>query len=311
MKTISDVLKHPSQLFGSLGHRGFFNWMSDKQYLKILFKIRTGQKLNLNNPKTFNEKIQWLKLHDRRPEYTMMVDKYAVKKYVAQKIGKQYIIPTLGVWDKFDDIDFDKLPDQFVLKCTHDSGGLVICRDKSQFDIGAARKKINRCLKHNYFWGCREWCYKNVKPRIIAEKYMESPGKVVPEDYKVYCMNGEPKYIVVFHNRFNSNKQLSETVYDVNWQPQHISLDEHFAVSDIVEPKPECLKELLKVTKVLCDNIPQVRVDFYIIDNKIYFGEITLYTASGFQKMIPEEIDLKLGHMLKLPKRRTIYEHKA
>lgn len=297
---ILKIIKNPAYFFIVLSYMGFFKNMSDEKYLKIVYRIRTGHKLNLDNPRSFNEKLQWLKLHDRRPEYTMMVDKYAVKKYVAEKIGRQYIIPTLGVWDKFDDINFDKLPNQFVLKCTHDSGGLVICRDKSKFDITSARKKINTCLKSNFFYKGREWPYKNVKPRIIAEKYMESPGKVVPEDYKIYCMNGEPKYIVVFHNRFNSNKQLSETVYDVNWKPQHISLDEHFAVSDIVEPKLECLEELLKVTKVLCDNIPQVRVDFYIIDNKIYFGEITLYTAGGFQKMIPEEMDMKLGKNLQL-----------
>ena len=286
-----------SSLFG-------YKKMSDEEFLKKNFKYRLGYELNLENPQTFNEKLQWLKLHDRRPEYTMMVDKYAVKKYVAEKIGEQYIIPTLGVWDKFDDIDFGQLPDQFVLKCAHDSGGLVICRNKSKFDIRAARRKINRCLKRNYYWSGREWCYKNVKPRIIAEKYMESPGKVVPEDYKIYCMNGEPKYIVVFHHRFDSNKPLSETVYDVNWQPQHISLDEHFAVSDETEPKPKRLDELLKIAKILCKDISQVRVDFYIIDDKLYFGEITLYTASGFQKMIPEEMDLKLGKMLKLPQKR-------
>lgn len=304
IKYVIMCLKKPSMAFFLLGHKGWFKWLDDETYLKTVFKIKIGKKLNLNQPRTFNEKLQWLKLHDHRPEYTMMVDKYAVKKYVAKRIGKQYIIPTLGVWDKFDDIDFDQLPDQFVLKCTHDSGGLVICRDKSKFDVRAARKKINRCLKRNYYWSGREWPYKNVKPRIIAEKYMEFPGKVVPEDYKIYCMNGEPKYIVVFHHRFDSSKPLSETVYDVNWQPQHISLDEHFAVSDETEPKPKRLDELLKIAKILCKDIPQVRVDFYIIDDKLYFGEITLYTASGFQKMIPEKMDLKLGKMLKLPQKR-------
>ena len=142
-----------------------------------------------------------------------------------------------------------------------------------------------------------------MKPRIIAEKYIKSPGKVVPEDYKIYCINGKPKYIVVFHNRFDSRKPLSETVYNINWEPQHISLDEHFAISDEIEPKPECLDELLKIAEILCSDIPQVRVDFYIIDNKIYFGEITLYTASGFQKMIPEEMDMKLGKNLQLLER--------
>lgn len=283
------------------------NMLPDRLYLKLMYKHRVGQTLNLKNPQTFNEKLQWLKLYDRRPEYTMMVDKYAVKQYVADKIGEQYIIPTLGVWDRFEDIDFDKLPNKFALKCTHDSGGQIICRDKSKLDINAAKKQICKKLKKNYYYSGREWPYKDVKPRIIAEQYMEDVGKIVPEDYKIYCMNGEPKYIVVFHNRFDSTKELSETVYDTNWEPQNISLDEHFAVSDILEPKPDCLEELLEITKILCDNIPQVRVDFYIINNKIYFGEITLYTASGFQKMIPEEMDLKLGQMIQLPDNKRGY----
>lgn len=280
---------------------GKYDNMPDREYLSKIFKARLGYPLNLDNPVTFNEKLQWLKLYDRRPRYTTMVDKYAVKKYVADTIGEQYIIPTLGVWDRFEDIDFEKLPNQFVLKCTHDSGGLVVCKDKTKLNKVKAKRKIERCLNNNYFYLGREWPYKNVHPRIIAEKYMESPGKVVPEDYKIYCMNGEPKYIVVFHHRFDSRKPLSETVYDVNWQPQHISLDEHFAVSDETEPKPKRLDELLKIAKILCKDIPQVRVDFYIIDDKLYFGEITLYTASGFQKMIPKEMDLKLGQMLNLP----------
>ncbi len=279
----------------------YYPQMPDDEYIKRVWKAKMGTVLNLDNPETFNEKIQWLKLYDRKPEYTTMVDKYAVKKYVADKIGEQYIIPTFGVWDKFDDIDFGKLPNQFVLKCTHDSGGLVICRDKSKFDIKAARNKLNHSLRKNYFYGVREWSYKNVPPRIIAEMYMEDQGRIVPEDYKIYCLNGEPKYIVVFHNRYDNTKILSETVYDINWTPQYISLDEHFAVSDIIEPKPKCLEEMLKICRILCDGFAQVRVDFYIINEHIYFGEITLYTASGLQPMIPPEMDLKIGKMLHLP----------
>ena len=235
-----------------------------------------------------------------------MVDKYAVKQYVADKIGENHIIPTLGVWDKFEDIDFDKLPNNFVLKCTHDSGGLVICRDKSKLDMNAAKKKLNKSLKRNYFYAGREWPYKDVKPRIIAEKYLEEKGKTVPEDYKVYCINGKPIYIVVFHNRFNHGEELSETVYNTAWEPQHISLDEHFKVSNIVESVPECLDKMLKYSEILSENICQSRIDFYIVNNHLYFGEITLYTASGFQKMIPEEMDYKLGQMIKLPNRKEI-----
>ena len=214
------ILKNPGYIFIALSRLGFFKKMNDEKYLCIVYKIRTGKTLNLENPKTFNEKLQWLKLYDRKIEYTTMVDKYAVKQYVADKIGENHIIPTLGVWDKFEDIDFDKLPNNFVLKCTHDSGGLVICRDKSKLDMNAAKKKLNKSLKRNYFYAGREWPYKDVKPRIIAEKYLEEKGKTVPEDYKVYCINGKPIYIVVFHNRFNHGEELSETVYNTAWEPQ-------------------------------------------------------------------------------------------
>ena len=231
-----------------------------------------------------------------------MVDKYEVKEYVGNIIGKEYIIPTLGVYEKFNDIDFDKLPNQFVIKCTHDSGGLVIVKDKLNFDKNAAKKKIESCLKRNYYYHGREWPYKNVKPRIIIEKYIQDGNRIVPEDYKIYCMNGKPKYIVVFHNRFNKSEKLSETVYDINWKPQNISFDNHFEISNIIEPPPKCLDELLEICTKLCKNFVQLRVDFYIIDNKIYFGEITFSTASGFRKMIPEELDEILGKELKLPK---------
>lgn len=300
------ILKNPGYIFIALSRLGFFKKMNDEKYLCIVYKIRTGKTLNLENPKTFNEKLQWLKLYDRKIEYTTMVDKYAVKQYVADKIGENHIIPTLGVWDKFEDIDFDKLPNNFVLKCTHDSGGLVICRDKSKLDMNAAKKKLNKSLKRNYFYAGREWPYKDVKPRIIAEKYLEEKGKTVPEDYKVYCINGKPIYIVVFHNRFNHGEELSETVYNTAWEPQHISLDEHFKVSNIVESVPECFDKMLKYSEILSENICQSRIDFYIVNNHLYFGEITLYTASGFQKMIPEEMDYKLGQMIKLPNRKEI-----
>lgn len=303
LDAVKKVIRNPYKIFSVISNWRIFHYMPDEMFLKLKYRGTIGHRLNLDSPKTFNEKLQWLKLHDRKPIYTTMVDKYAVKKYVAERIGKQYIIPTLGVWKHFDDIDFDKLPNQFVLKCTHDSGGLVICKDKEKFDIQAARKKITKSLKTNYYYNGREWPYKNVKPRIIAEQYLDCPGKIVPEDYKIYCMNGEPKYIVVFHNRFDNDKELSETVYDRDWTPQHISLDEHFAVSDVIESKPKCFDELIRLTNILCTGIPQVRVDFYIVGNQIYFGEITLYTASGFQKMIPEEMDLKLGKLIYLPRK--------
>lgn len=284
-----------------LSTRGLLNWIPDEVYLKYAFKSKLGYDLNLENPQTFNEKLQWLKLYDRRPEYTVMVDKYLAKQYVADKIGEQYIIPTLGVWDSPDEIDFDKLPDQFVLKCNHNSGlGMCICRNKSELDIKKVKSELRKGIKQNYYLGGREWPYKNVPRKIIAEKYMEEKGKLVPEDYKIYCMDGVPKYIVVFHNRFNDSEKQSETVYDTEWVPQHISLDEHFAISDEVTEKPVWLEEILDITRKLCKDMTQVRIDFYVIENKIYFGEITLHTASGFAKMIPEELDAKLGQLVKI-----------
>lgn len=295
MSKISKYIKKPSLVLLKLSQMGFFNWMSDETYLKIFYRVKLGKKLNLNDPQTFNEKLQWLKLYDRKPIYPKLVDKYEVKKYIADQIGEKYIIPTLGVWDSFDKIDFDSLPNQFVLKCTHDSGGLAICKDKKTFDFSKAKKIITKSLKKNFYWQGREWPYKDVKPRIIAEKYIEEKGKIVPEDYKVYCLNGKPKYIVCFHNRYNPKEHLSETVYNPSWEPQPISLDNHFWVSDVVTEKPECLDELIMVCSKLCKNHAQVRLDFYIIENKLYFGEITLFTASGLQPMIPPELDDELG----------------
>lgn len=293
-------LKNPRKLIIALAEKRII-FLTDKTFLKLVYRERLGKKLNLKNPQTFNEKIQWLKLYDRKDVYTTMVDKYEVKNYVANIIGEEYIIPTLGVYEKFEDIDFDKLPNQFVLKCTHDSGGNYICKDKSKMDIDTVRDKINKSLKTNYYLHGREWPYKNVKPRIIAEKYMEDGNRIVPEDYKIYCMNGKPKYIVVFHNRYNDDKELSETVYDTNWKKQNFSFDEHFAISDIVEPKPNCLDELLGLTEKLAKGHPQLRVDFYIINGKVYFGEITFYTAGGFQPMIPREMDEIVGKLIDLP----------
>ena len=196
-----DIIKEPNKIAFGLTNLGLTKWMSDERYLKWVYKLSFDKKLDLEDPQTFNEKLQWLKINDRRPLYVQLVDKYKVKKYVAEVLGEEYIIPTLGVWDRFEDIDFDKLPDQFVLKCTHDSGGLAICRDKSTFDKKAAEKKIKRSLKSNFFWRGREWPYKNVKPRIIAEQYMyDGSGDLA--DYKIHNFNGETKFILVCRDRY-------------------------------------------------------------------------------------------------------------
>ena len=298
---IYKYVKKPSRLFIKMGDNYLLNWIPDEIYLRIRYKIMTGERLNLNNPVTFNEKLQWLKLYDRNPLYTELVDKYEVKKYISEMIGEEYIIPTIGVWNTFDEIDFNDLPDQFVLKCTHDSGGLVIVSNRSEFDQLQAKKKLEKRLRRNFYWSAREWPYKNVKPRIIAEEYLEEKGHKVPEDYKIYCINGKPKYIRVVHNRFDDRKPKCETVYDTKWIPQNISLDNRFLISNEVSEKPNCLDTLLNIAEKLCQGYTQIRLDFYIIDSHIYFGEITFYPASGFQSMCPKEMDRVLGEELKLP----------
>ncbi len=269
----------------------------DETYLKLKWRLRFGEPLNLDSPRTFNEKLQWLKLHDHRPEYTRMVDKYEAKKYVAEKLGEEYIIPTLGVWDRFDDIDFDSLPNQFVLKCTHDSGGLVICKDKSTLDMEATRKKLEKYLKRNYYMQSREWPYKNVKPRIIAEKYMEEKGEGELKDYKIFNFDGKAKVIQVDYGRFTKHmRNLYSTQWDYIEAAICFPTDPNHKI-----PKPEKLDEMLALAEKLSAGIPHVRTDFYYIDDKIYFGELTFYHGSGMETFVPEEYGFTMGEYLKLP----------
>lgn len=272
--------------------------MSDTLYLKCMYSIRLGKKLNLKNPKTFNEKLQWLKLHDRNPLYTTMVDKYAAKKYVADKIGEEYIIPTLGVWDKFDDIDFDSLPNQFVLKCTHDSGGLVICKDKDVLDREYAKQKIEKSLKKNYYYRSREWPYKNVKPRIIAEKFMNDDKNDELIDYKMMCFHSKVKATFTCTGRRSKNG-LRVTFYDTDWN--RLPFERHYPASDVDIEKPKNYQEMVELAEKLSENISFVRVDFYEIQGKVYFGEMTFYPGGGFEEFTPDTWDYEFGKMLKLP----------
>lgn len=278
-----------------LAYKGLLNWMPDKQYLEILYHASMGEKLNLSNPKKFNEKIQWLKLYNRDPAYTTMVDKYAVKTYIASKIGKEYIIPTIGVWESFDDIDFDALPNQFVLKCTHDSGGLVVCSDKTKLDKEKARKKIESSLRTNYYYSGREWPYKNVPHRIIAEQYMADDLR----DYKLFCFDGVPRMTLVCSERFTKDG-LKEDFYDEAWNHLNVQIPAHGnAILPIQRPKQYELMK--KLAAKLSEKMPFARIDFYEINEKVYFGEITFYPTSGFEGFKPEEWNLKLGEWIKLP----------
>ena len=292
------ILFNPKLRFIGLNSKGFFRFLDDETCIKKLFKVKMGYQLDLDNPKTFNEKLQWLKLHDRNPIYTSMVDKYAVKEYVASVIGDQYIIPTLGVWDRFEDIDFDSLPNQFVLKCTHDSGGLIIVKDKSKMDLKAARNKINKSLKRNYYYVGREWPYKNVKPRILAEQYIVDPiGKELC-DYKIHSFNGEPKMILVCQDRYSPGG-LTEDFFDVNWTHLEVKRPKHGnAITNI--SKPNELDEMLEIARKLSMNIPFIRVDLFNANGSIYFGELTFYPAGGFEHFVPDNFDMKLGSQLQL-----------
>lgn len=277
--------------------RGFYHYMDDATYLKRLFRCKLGYDLNLENPRTFNEKLQWLKLYDRKRIYTRMVDKYAVKKYVAETIGEEYIIPTLGVWRNFDDINFDALPDQFVLKCTHDSGGLVICKDKSKFDKKAARKKINRCMKKNYFWRGREWPYRRVRPRIIAEKFIQDSDGTL-NDYKLMSFNGRVKCSFVCSERF-TEAGLHVTFFDRKWNV--MPFERHYPKSQVPIEKPQTYEKMVVLAEKLSKDIPFVRVDFYDVDGKIYFGELTFFPGSGLEEFTPLEWDYRLGYAIQLP----------
>lgn len=273
---------------------------ADAFYLRLLYRYKMHRELNLENPQTFNEKLQWLKLYDRRPEYTTMVDKYAVKAYVAERIGEERIIPTLGVWNRFEDIDFESLPEQFVLKATHDSGGIVICRDKAAFDLDNARKTLKHSLKRKYFRNTREWPYKDVKPRIIAEQYMEDGLGDSLKDYKLHCFSGEPKMTLVCSDRF-SDGGMREDFFDKDWE--HMPIKRPDAENSGKEiDKPVNFEQMQELARKLSQDIPFVRTDFYEIDGKVYFGEMTFFPASGFKGFVPEKWDVELGRWIKLKK---------
>ena len=271
--------------------------LPDKEYISKMYYCYFGKKLNLINPRTFNEKIQWLKLNDRKNEYTSIVDKYEMKNIISKKIGERYVVPTYGVWNTFEEIDFNLLPNKFVLKTTHDSGGVVICKNKNSFDFQMAKKIINHSLKNNYYENWREWPYKNVRPRVIAEMLL---GKETDEidDYKVHCFNGIPKMTLVCSDR-HSLSGMTEDFYDNNWK--HLNLKRPGVPNSTkIHQKPNVFDEMLLISKKLSANYPFLRVDFYVVENSLYIGELTLYPAGGFDGFEPEKYDVILGDWLDL-----------
>ena len=281
--------------------RGLLKWLPDKYCLYLLFWARTGKKLNLKNPQTFNEKLQWLKLYDRNPEYAQMVDKFEAKQYAASVIGEEHIIPTLGVWSQFEEIDFDALPDQFVLKCTHDSGGLVVVRDKANLDRAAAKAKIDDSLKQNYYLHGREWPYKNVRPRIIAEKYMEDQDQKRLFDYKFYCFHGEPKYLYISEGLEN-HETAKISFLTLDWEFAEFGRSDFRPFREL-PPKPQSFEQMVETAKKLAAGHSFLRVDLYCIQGKIYFSELTFTPCGGCMPFQPEEWDRKLGDFLVLKNR--------
>ena len=278
------VLQHLSPLF------------SDRLFLRMKWKIEMPYKLRLDYPQTYNEKLQWLKLNDRDSLYNILVDKFRVKQYVADKIGQEYVIPLLGVWDKVEDIDWDKLPTKFVIKCSHDCGGMVICKDKSKLDVKKAKQTLKKCLKTNYYWKSREWPYKNVIPKIFAEAYMEDEfGEL--RDYKWFCFDGEPKAMFIAADR----TKKTETTFDFfDSDFNHLPFTNGHPNAAIPPQKPLGFDEMKRLAAELSKDIPQVRVDFYDINGKIYFGEFTFFHFGGMKPFVPEKWDYIFGSWIKL-----------
>ena len=279
----------------------FAKFYSDKKYLEILFPLRTGYQLNLENPKTYNEKLQWLKLYNRDPQYCIMVDKWEVKRYIAEQVGEEYLIPTIGVYESVDDIPWNSLPNQFVLKCTHDSGGLVICKDKESLNIKAAKKKLSDSLKRSYFYQNREWPYKNVKPRIICEEYMVDESGYELKDYKWFCFDGKVKALFIATDRGKSNEETKFDFYDPNFN--HLPFTNGHPNSDRTLQKPIGFEKMKVLAERLSRNIPHVRVDLYDINGRIYFGEMTFFHWSGMKPFEPIEWDYTFGSWISLPKK--------
>ena len=302
MKIINKVcifITRPKKLLGIVLNHIAPLIKDDALFIRMKWKLRMDYPLNLDNPRTYNEKLQWLKLHDRKPIYTTMVDKYEAKKYVADIIGGEYIIPTLAIYDRVEDIEFDKLPNQFVLKWTHDSGGIVICKDKSKLDINVAIKKLKKGERSHYYWRSREWPYKNVKPRIIAEQYMEDESGYELKDYKFFCFDGEPKALFIATDRGKTDEETKFDFYDMDFNHLPFTNGHPNATREI--KKPAGFEEMKRIASQLSKGIPHVRVDLYNINGKIYFGEITFFHWGGMKIFNPREWDYIFGEWIKLP----------
>lgn len=299
LRVLSNYIRSADYRFLIHSHLGFYNRMDDRAFLERSFPAHMGMPLRLDDPKTLSEKLQWIKLYDRRPEYTVMADKYAVRAYIADKLGQEHLIPLLGVWDDPDEIDFDALPDQFVLKCNHNSGlGMCICKDKSKLDIKKVKAQLRKGLRQDYYLTSREWPYRDIPRKIVCEQFMTDGGAELA-DYKFHNFNGEPKFVLVCRDRF-SDTGLTEDFFSPDWA--HLPVKRpNVPIATQPIPKPEQLEQMLEFSRILSKDIPFVRTDFYVIGGKVYFGEITFFPASGMTPFEPESWDATFGSWLTLP----------
>jgi len=295
LETVKRYMESPAKIVLALGSRNLLNWLPDKTYLKLAYRGQIGRRLNIDAPVTYNEKLQWLKLHDRKPEYIGYVDKYEVQQHIRETIGGRYLIPMLGLYNSVEEIDWESLPDRFVLKCTHGSGTNIICTCKDKLDIEAAEEKLRQWMKMNWYWYGREWPYKGIKPRIICQELITVRGKT-PDDYKVLCFNGKARFIEVHMDRFGDHRQ---DLYDEKWNK--LDILQGVSPSETFFEKPACFDEMMKLSERLAENMYHVRIDWFVVDERLFFGEITFYDGAGFYAFDKFEDDRLMGSLIHLP----------
>lgn len=299
LSTGLNLIKTPQKIVRPLCNNGLLNWMSDEAVTKWVFCSVFGYKLNLKNPQTFNEKLQWLKLYNHKPEYTTIVDKYKVREYIRQELGDEYLIPLLGVWDSVEEIDLDALPNRFVLKCNHDQGSVVICRDKAHFDWDSAKKKLARKMRKDHYAPTREWVYKDIPRKILCEQYMEDAENADSlTDYKFFCFDGYADCVMVCLDRFSDDKKFY--FFDQKWELKRLNTRGKNAPEGFTIPKPTCMDEMFRIAEKLSKGLPFARVDLYECNGKVYFGEITFFPDGGFDANLLPETDRYFGSLIDL-----------
>ncbi|MCL1843560.1 MAG: glycosyl transferase [Defluviitaleaceae bacterium] len=296
LRRFNSVVRNPLKILSEAIKYCYF--FSDQTATKLRFFLILHRRLNLKSPKAFNEKIQWIKLNDKNPLYTQLADKYGVREYIKDAFGEQYLVNLYGVWEEFEDINFDELPDKFVLKCTHDCGSVIVCKDKSKFNIESTRKWFKKKLRKNFYWRHREWHYKNIKPRIIAEEYLEDASGSLT-DYKIYCFNGQARLVSVSRGLTDRNS-ANRSFLTVNWEWSSVSSLKYKDFEQL-PPRPAKLDEMLELSETISSTYSFLRVDLYVVGDRIILSELTLTPSGGMMVFAKKSEDELLGSWLKLP----------